>query len=103
MSEQRDSLDEKWADVGLIADAVNRFVEVQAYLLTGGSDGCALCRDRSTAERVGAGHVQCAEDGVTFNAAKNLAANIHQFELHIAIRRVLDDPRLFQWVARAEA
>lgn len=93
-----DADDQRWADVAAIATAVKRHLSTRAYLLTGGSDGCAECKDRGTAERVGAGHVECAENGVAFHAAERLAADASDFDLSIAISRVLDDPRLFQWV-----
>jgi hypothetical protein len=97
MSENWDAADQRWADVAVVAEAVKRHLEVRAYLLTGGSDGCASCTDRPPVERVAAGHVECAENGIVFNAAKRLAAEASDFDLHIAIRQAFDDPRLFQW------
>lgn len=103
MPESWDADDQRWADVAVIAAAVGQHLKSRAYLLTGGSDGCALCRERTTAERVAAGHVECAENGVAFRAAERLAVDASDFDLHIAISRAFDDPRLFQWVPiRAE-
>lgn len=98
MTDQWDSNDQRWADVAIIAAAVKQHLENRAYLLTGGSDGCALCKDKTTTERVEAGHVMCAENGIAFKAAADLAANASDFDLSIAIARAMDDPRLFQWV-----
>lgn len=87
-----------YADVRQITAAARKHVEQQAYLLTGGSDGCALCTDRTLAEKVSAGHEDCAVAYIEFKAAHRLAANLG--EMWIPVSRAMADPRMFQWIGK---
>lgn len=87
-----------YADVRQITAAARKHVEQQAYLLTGGSDGCSLCKDRTLSEKVAAGHERCAVECIEFKAAHRLAANLG--EMWIPVSRAMSDPRMFQWVGR---
>lgn len=95
--------DEFWADARMIADAVRDEARRQAYLTTGGSDGCAQCvktnhgPELTFEERVERGHLGCAEALAMTKGAQRTAANMS--EVWIAISRVMDDPRFGQWIA----
>ena len=93
-----DAPDLFYADVHEITRAARTHVEQKAYLLTGGSDGCALCEGRSLAEKLAAGHEDCAIAWIEFQAAKRLAADLG--EMWIPVSRAMSDPRMFQWVGR---
>lgn len=94
-----DDDDQRWADVAHIAAAVKRYMKNQAYLLTGGSNGCALCADRTLEESLAAGHRDCGVTKIRWDAAHELFATACDFDLSITIARAIDDPRLFQWTA----
>lgn len=93
-----DAADLFYADVRQVAEAGQRHVEQNAYLLTGGSDGCSLCKDRTLVEKVAAGHERCAVEAIEFAAAHRLAADLG--EMWIPISRAMSDPRMFQWIGR---
>ena len=102
--------DEFWADAHLIADAVRKDAEIQAYLTTGGSDGCAQCTrggrltpepPMTFKERVERGHLSCAEALAMTKGAQQTAANMG--EVWITISRVMEDPRFGQWITRVRA
>ena len=109
MSERNRRTPEFWADAHLLADAVRAEANVQAYLATGGSDGCAQCTRGSAsngkppmtfAERVERGHLSCAEALAATKGAKATAAGMS--EVWIRISRVMEDPRFGQWLTDAE-
>lgn len=102
MNERFSKDEQRWADIRHISDAVRGYVAAQAYLLTGGSTGCAACSDLTWLERVTAGHPNCAKEGLRAEAAEDMRGQIAQFDLDIAIAHALEDPRLFQWLTRAQ-
>lgn len=98
--------DEFWADAHLIADAVRKYAELQAYLATGGSDGCAQCTrggrltpdpPMTFVERVERGHLSCAEALAMTKGAQTTAANMG--EVWIEVSRAMEDPRFGQWLS----
>lgn len=87
-----------YVDVTTVTAAARKHVEQQAYLLTGGSDGCAACKDRTLVEKLADGHENCAVEFIRFHAAKDLAAQLG--EMWIPVARAMSDPRMFQWVGK---
>ena len=89
-------LDGFHADAKLVAAAVRAEADRAAYLATGGSDGCSLCKGLTFGERVEKGHPSCAEALAATKGANATAAGMS--EVWIAICRAMTDPRFGEWL-----
>ena len=81
------------ADAQLLANAVRQHASNVAYIHCGGSNGCALCQDRTFTQRLEAGHQRCAIEGIRWETAQQLAREIAS-EVWIPLYRTLQDPRI---------
>lgn len=107
-----DPLEERWADVHFVTDAVLEEVAVCAAITTGGSDGCAQCTDAPThakpltfKERIAKGprHYDCAAELERTRGAQGVLGGLKCGGLTARLHDVLADPRLGQWQAAPRA
>lgn len=93
-----DPMEDFYADVHAISDAVAQAIKTDAYIFVGGANGCAQCVDRTMAESVAAGHERCAADRIKFDVLERFAKDVAGGDIWITIARAMEDPRMFQWV-----
>jgi hypothetical protein len=100
MSDPREQF---YDDVHAIRDAVSAAIKTDAYMYVAGADGCAQCTDRSPAESISDGHIDCALDHARMKVLTDFAEHVKGGDLWIEIARAMEDPRMFQWVGKVDA